>query len=249
MIKPFFSAIRFLTVLPVPLSWCGDMNALRRSIIFFPVVGLIVGVAVAFVDAGLMLILPPAVASVLTALSLAGFSGGLHMDGLADTADGFFSSRPRERILEIMKDSRIGAMGVMAIVFVAALKITSLAALPAHARFWTILIVPVAGRFAPVLLMTALPYVRGEEGLGSIFSTNRSWLNVLAALLFLAALGKRGLGIPGMIVPLACIVVLVVFAALCRSKIRGWTGDTLGAACEILELVPPLTVLVWQYAS
>ena len=125
--KRFLAAIQFLTILPLPGAWHPDERALGGSLPFFPVVGLGIGAAVALSDWGLGRLFPVGVTSVLAVILLIAASGGLHIDGLADTADGFFSSRPRERILEIMRDSRTGPMGVAAIVCVVALKIALIA--------------------------------------------------------------------------------------------------------------------------
>ena len=114
--KRFLAAIQFLTILPLPRGLCPDERALGGSLPFFPVVGLGIGAAVALIDRGLGSLFPVGVTSVLAVILLIAASGGLHLDGLADTADGFFSSRPRERIFEIMRDNRTGPMEVAAIV-------------------------------------------------------------------------------------------------------------------------------------
>ena len=109
--KPFFSALRFLTILPIPESWCGDEDDFYRSPDWYPVVGLGIGLGLAILDLFLCWLLPIQVASILLVLAMIMVSGALHLDGLADSADAFFSSRGREQMLEIMKDSRSGPMG------------------------------------------------------------------------------------------------------------------------------------------
>src|SRR5512136_2286178 len=116
--KPLLTAIQFLTVIPFPKNFVSGEKELEKCVPYFPVVGLLIGIIVAAFDYFIGIILPPFPASVITVIAMTGISGGLHMDGLADTADGFFSSRPREKVLEIMRDSRIGVMGVIAVVFV-----------------------------------------------------------------------------------------------------------------------------------
>lgn len=240
---PLFAALAFLTILPVPRRWCGESRELERSVGWFPLVGLLIGLVIAGLDAALAAALPPFPASVLTVLAMVAISGALHLDGLADTADGFLSSRPRERILEIMKDSRVGPMGVAAIVGVLLLKVAAVGSLAPAARFGTVLLMPLAGRMAPVLMMSTLRYVR-EHGLGTAFQRRGT---PVAPLLAVASLGGAGFlvaGPVGLTAAAAAVALTGAFVLWCRSKIGGYTGDTLGAACELAEVVPALVVLI-----
>lgn len=245
--KRFLAAIQFLTVFPLPSSLAISGRDLGRSAPFFPLVGLGIGASAAGLDCLLGQILPVAVVSVLVVIFLLAASGGLHMDGLADTADGFFSSRPREKILEIMRDSRTGPMGVMAIVLVLILKITLLASLPASARWWVLLLMPVAGRCALLINMGVIPYARREGGLASIFYLHRSRLHVALALAVPAAAGVLAGGWTGLAAGLAAFFFSLLFAVYVYYKIGGSTGDTLGAACELAELIPALVCVIWVH--
>lgn len=245
--KRFFAAIRFLTILPVPGGWSGDEKTLARSIFFFPLAGLAIGLIAAAFDYAVGRALPLLPASVLTILVLIGLSGGLHMDGLADTADGFFSARPRAKMMEIMRDSRIGVMGVLAVVFVVLLKVTLLAVMVTPSRWVLILLMPLAGRAAVVLLMTALPYARPEGGLATLFAGSRSWLHGLWAwgLMFvLSGWLAQGLGLAAAILALILTALFILYN---RSKIGGYTGDTLGAVCELAEMAPLLAAVVYYH--
>jgi adenosylcobinamide-GDP ribazoletransferase len=245
--KRFFAAIRFLTILPVPNGWSGDEKTLARSIFFFPLVGLAIGLIAAAFDYAIGQALPLLPASVLTILVLIGLSGGLHMDGLADAADGFFSARPRAKMMEIMRDSRIGVMGVLAVMFVVLLKVTLLAAILTSSRWVLILLMPLAGRAAVVLLMTALPYARPEGGLATLFAGSRSWLHGLWAwgLMFvLSGWLAQGLGLAAAILALVLTALFILYN---RSKIGGFTGDTLGAVCELAEMAPLLAAVVYYH--
>jgi adenosylcobinamide-GDP ribazoletransferase len=243
--KRFFAAVRFLTILPVPAGWTGDKQTLARSVPCFPLVGLVIGLIATGFDYAVGLALPILPASALTIILLICLTGGLHMDGLADTADGFFSARPREKMMDIMRDSRIGVMGVLAVVFVVLLKVTLLANISASPRWALILIMPLAGRAALVALMTALPYARPEGGLASLFAGRRSWLHCLWAwclLLAVAAWLARGIGLAAGVLALVITVLLTLYN---RSKIGGYTGDTLGAACELAEIAPLLAAAMY----
>ncbi len=241
--KIFFAAIRFLTILPLPGGWGNDEKALARSVPYFPIVGLLIGIFAAGFDEAVGRALPVLPASTLTILVLICLTGGLHMDGLADTADGFFSARPRDKMMEIMRDSRIGVMGVLAVVFVVMLKVTLLTNITIS-RWTLILLMPLAGRAAIVTLMTTLPYARSEGGLAALFTGSRSWLHCLWAwgLMFAISGGvAQGVGLAGAFLAL---VVTSVFCLYNRNKLGGYTGDTLGAVCELAEMAPLLAAVV-----
>jgi adenosylcobinamide-GDP ribazoletransferase len=245
--KGFFAALQFLTVLPVPGNLGGGEKTLARSIPYFPLVGLMIGLIAAAFDYAIGQALPLLPASALTVVILIALNGGLHMDGLADTADGFFSARPREKMMDIMRDSRIGVMGVLAVVSVMLLKITLLAIIFTPSRWIVILLMPLAGRAAIVTLMTALPYARPDGGLATLFTGNHSWLHVFWAwALFIAVAGllAKEIGLAG---ALLALVITACFVRYSYGKIGGYTGDTLGAACELVEVTPLLAAVIYYH--
>jgi adenosylcobinamide-GDP ribazoletransferase len=242
--KRLIAALQFLTVCPFVSRVACDERDIGRSTPWFPLVGLIIGAGVGWLDRGLSAFFPPLLASVITVIVLISVSGGLHIDGLADTADGFFSSRPRERMLEIMRDSRTGAMGVAAIVCVFALKVAALAAVPVSLRFGTLVLMPLAGRCSMLIQFGMLDYAR-SGGLCSLFVANLRRTDMILALTVLAGVGwlaGRSFGLCAVGISVAAIAM---FARWCRSKIGGFTGDTLGAGCELIELVPALVAVAW----
>jgi len=246
--RSFVAALRFLTVLPIPGRWGDEEADLARGAAWFPLVGLLLGAVAAGAAYALPLVAPPLVCASLMVILLAGFSGCLHLDGLADTADGLLSSRPRERILEIMKDSHVGAMGVIAIVGALLLKFAALAS-AREGEFWRIsLIMPLAGRCAIMVQMALLPNAR-PGGLSSVFYRRRPRLSAVGAvglvlLVCWAALGWRGLAAGG-----ASIGLALLFSAYVYRKIGGATGDTFGATCEIAEAVPALVLVLVPLAQ
>ncbi len=237
--KSLAAALRFLTVLPVPAAGLEDVAVLGRSARWFPVIGLLGGLVLVGLDAVLAMVLPIGPRSVLLVLAMVGISGGLHLDGLADTADGFLSSRPRERILEIMKDSRIGTMGVLAIVGVLALKIAALIGVPAGRRWPTLLLMPLAGRTALVVAMNSASYAR-PTGLGTVFEAGKSRWDAVWAVAVLLIVSALTAGARGICSAVATVGVAMAMTLWARTKIGGWTGDTAGAACEVCETVPAL---------
>ena len=247
--RSFLAAVQFLTVCPFPKTWCPDEKTLSRSAKWFPVVGLLIGGIIAALDYGLAYLFPQQLTSVFVVIFMLMISGGLHIDGLADTADGFFSSRPRERVLEIMKDSRSGPMGVVAVVCVIILKIMAVVSVVGMARWWTIMMIPLAGRCALVTNLNVLPYARAEGGLGSVFHKNRSGFNAVWALAVLAVFGGFAGGCMGLVAGVISYAAGLLFALYVYRKIGGLTGDTLGAACELVEIVPALVVAAWLHGG
>ncbi|PKN34677.1 MAG: adenosylcobinamide-GDP ribazoletransferase [Deltaproteobacteria bacterium HGW-Deltaproteobacteria-19] len=242
--KPLLAAFRFLTILPLGRR-PERSEDLAGSVLFFPPVGLFIGIVALIVDSVALAALPSLPAAACTVLVLIALSGGLHMDGLADTADGFGSARPRERVLEIMRDSRIGTMGVVAVVSAILLKVVFLDAVPLSLRIQAVILMPVAGRSALVWSMAWLPYARSEGGLATAFHRKVSSVHALWALVFLLACGAGMGGWPGVAAAAMVLAVISGWLVICRRKIGGFTGDTLGASCEIAEIVPVIVLALW----
>ncbi|HAA75832.1 TPA: adenosylcobinamide-GDP ribazoletransferase [Candidatus Latescibacteria bacterium] len=230
----FWAALRFLTVLPAPSDWGVDTDALSRSKPWFPVIGLLIGLAAVAVSLVLDHLLPDAIASVLLVAFLLSVSRGLHADGLADTADGFFSNKPRERILDIMRDSRIGTFGVLALAFVVLLKVAGLDAASNGSRLAAVFLAPMAGRCAMIQMLSTLPYAR-EEGLATVFYSRSTRSAVVVSTFSLFGLAFAVCGVPGLIVAAISTGMTHLFCVKCRRLIGGATGDTMGAACELAE--------------
>jgi len=244
----FVAAIRFLTIFPFPGKIGHGRAELGASTPFFPIIGLLLGGMGSAACWLLWSVLPPSAAAVLLTTVLLGFSGGLHLDGLADTADGFFSARPRDTILVIMRDSRIGAMGVLSLVLVLLLKVSALTGLSRSDALKAAFLMPVAGRCAILILMALLPYARPEGGLGTLFYTRRSRLAGVWAFLFFSFSALLLLG-NGCWLPITLFTLTVLgFSLFCKQVINGATGDTLGAACELCEACTALAIaaLVWS---
>lgn len=232
----FLAALRFLTI--VPLSWRCEQygDFFGAALAWFPVIGLLIGFVAAAFIACLLPFFPPPVIAVAAIIALGGISGCLHLDGLADSADGLLSARSRDRILEIMRDSRTGAMGVIAIVMVLLGKFATLSSLDGGKLISTLVAMPLAGRCAIVVTMACLPYAREGEGLGRLFYSPATRLTALWSLVFLAVV----LAWSGWRVMLAVFIALALtvffFSLWCRNRIGGATGDILGAVCELTEM-------------
>ncbi len=229
------AAFRFLTVLPLPTTLGTDPEDLPRSLYFYPAVGLCLAVAAAAAAFVLWNVVPEPVAAVLLTFLLLAFSGALHLDGLADTADGFFSGRDRVRTLEIMRDSRVGVMGVVALVMFLLLKVTALMSLDRNHAVRAVFFMPLAGRCGLLVMMALLPYARPAGGLATIFFAAGRAGPALSGLAILFGTAWILAGPVGLAASLLAMVIVTLFSLYCRRKIGGATGDTLGAACEAAE--------------
>jgi adenosylcobinamide-GDP ribazoletransferase len=236
-VDSLLAALGFLTIVRLPGQERIGTDQLARSTIWFPLVGLFIGLVCGLLGGLLFRFLPPLPAAVLCSFLLLAASGGMHMDGLVDSADGLFSARNRQRMLEIMRDSRIGSMGAIALVLVLLVKSSSLSVLAPGQAALALVLAPLAGRTAIVVMMAVLPYARPEGGLATVFYTRRSRLHGLLGLTLLLV-GLLLVPTPGTLwVLVPFLVVVLGFARMCRQKLGGATGDTLGAACELAETV------------
>jgi adenosylcobinamide-GDP ribazoletransferase len=229
----FLSAIAFLTIIPVPSRAISDDG---RQVLYFPLAGLVIGCLLYGMDHLLSLTPYLEIRIVGDILFLAVITGALHLDGLADTADGLFSHRPREQKLEIMKDPRTGVMGVLALLFCILLKMAGLAGvIHSESLIWLVL-APALGRTAQVMGLVFVNHVPSEKTLAKQFyQRGKTVLLVWCPLPFAIMLYLNW------IVALASLILFtLVLASLLmffKKQIGGITGDTLGATTEIIETV------------
>ena len=229
LVAQLATAVRFLTVVPVP----GATVEVGTSALFFPLVGVALGGALVVLDRVTAPLVPLAIRDVLLVGVLAVITGGLHLDGLADSADGLFSG-DRERALAIMREGPIGAFGAAAVVLVVALKLRSLDALPPETRTAALLYAPMLARWAMVVLAfgsrAARPDGLGHSMVRSLTFREFGIATVVALWIALAQAGARGL-----------LAILLVAATtigcriLAHARLGGVTGDVLGAIGEVVE--------------
>ena len=243
--KPLFAALRFLSILPVPSAWAGNGQALSDSVKFFPVVGLIIGAIVAGCSWLLGFVMPQMVVAAMVVILLAAMTRGLHLDGLADTADGFWSVSNKQRTLEIMKDSYTGAMGVVAIGCIILLKFACLSAMAPDVLWQGVFLMVLTSRCMMTLPISLFPYARKEGGLGRLFYETRSTFNVIWAVLFVLAAAWFIAGTAGIAAVVASVLVTIAFSCYCKWKIGGVTGDTIGATSEVTEVITVLIMCGW----
>jgi adenosylcobinamide-GDP ribazoletransferase len=233
------AALQFLTILPVKRDFTAEQTA--RAAVYFPVVGLIIGGILFALYYGLKFLLPSAVISALLLAILVVLSGGLHLDGLADTMDGLAGHRTTERRLEIMHDSRIGGIGAVGLFLFLILEYTALNSIPDKWMAFSLLLVPAVSRWAMVDVIFAYPYAR-QEGLGKAFKDGVRWQELLIASLVALALAGILFHIAGLIIIGGVWVVINLAALYFKRQLGGLTGDTYGAVNEIALLTALLVI-------
>ena len=233
----FFGAIRFFTRLPVP-GWVGHSSeALNRSTRYFPAVGLLVGGIGALVFLGAMQLWPQPVAVLLSMAATIYATGAFHEDGLSDTVDGLGGGWDKLRILEIMKDSRVGSYGVVAMVLALLGKFMLLAALDDGLVPFALLAGHALSRFCATLLLASMDYVR-EDLLSKAkpLATRLSGGEMLVALGFVVS---ALVFLPPEKAIAGCVLAALAtfwLAGKFKRWLGGYTGDCLGAVQQVSEI-------------
>jgi adenosylcobinamide-GDP ribazoletransferase len=241
-VRALGAAVCFLTRLPLGHLLTVDEDDLARAGATFPLVGAAIG---ALIGAVALLLVQPLggwLAAVLALTAAALLTGALHLDALADSADGL-SARTRERALAIMRDHAIGSYGAVAIALDLLLKAGALSTLASHHDVLRAAIAAGAlSRAAPVLLATALPYARAHTGLGAPL-TQGSRARAAIAAVFGAGIAVAMAGTHGAIAAGVAAMVVLSLMVCYRRWLGGVTGDTLGAAVELTEVAVFLTAV------
>lgn len=209
---------------------------------WFPLVGLIIGAMLAGLDYVLGLALPDLPATALLLVAWVAITGGLHLDGFIDCCDGVLVAKPPEARLEIMKDSRVGAFGVIGAVCLLLVKFSALVALAPDDRLRWILVVPTLGRGAMVWAALRYPLAR-EDGFAAWFRQGLGWPHVVTAGLTSLAVAVLLGGAVGLLTFAGVWLFAILFALWVQRRIPGLTGDVYGALNELAEVVGLLMVL------
>lgn len=234
MMRPFLLALQFLTLLPVRLGFVPTDEEVGRSIVYYPLVGVVLGILLVMLD-GMLEKVSPLLAAALVAAAWAVLTGGLHLDGLADTADAWVGGRgDRERMLAIMKDPYCGPAAAVTLILLLMIKIAALHVLVGAGESLALLLAPVLGRTAILLLFLTTPYVRAQ-GLGSVLVAHLPrrqaiWMVAVTAVMVIILVGLER--------PWPFLAALMAFAVMrhmMMTRIQGTTGDTAGALVEIVE--------------
>lgn len=227
-------ALQFTTIIPTPALPNVSESELRYSVLFYPVVGLGLGSLLWGMETYFTHFLSVPAATVFSLAVYTLVTGGLHLDGLMDTADGLGSRRSRERALEIMRDSRIGAMGAIAGILLLAGKGTAIAGI-SGTETMLFFLVPGLSRLGMIWSMKMAPYARAESGLGKVYARKIPlWTELFATVMIGTAfwMAYSFKGIAALVLTFAFVCLYTFFM---KRRFGGMTGDTYGALNELLE--------------
>lgn len=241
-IKSFLVGVQFLTRLPTP-GFQFKEEYFVQALLYFPLIGLLVALLLTGANIFLLELFTPAIASSLLLFVYVLITGGLHLDGLLDSIDGFFSHRSRDRILEIMKDSRVGAHGVTGAVIFLLLKYSLYQGLGSAISYASLQQVFVLSRWSMVLLIHYFPYIR-PQGLGKLYqeqsTTKQFWGSVILAYSLTVFLGWK----LGLVLIISLTTATWLYGKKIVQIIGGLTGDTYGACTELMEVLGLLIILL-----
>lgn len=241
----FLIALQFLTQFPIQLRTMPTPQQNAQSLLFYPVVGLIIGLVLW----GLVIILhtlPVVLLSSLVVVVWIWLTGGLHLDGLADSADAWVGGfGDKERTLNIMKDPNCGPIGVLSLIMVCLFKWAALYVLLEQQLYEVIVLFPILGRLTPLFLFLTMPYVR-EKGLGASIAAHLPKVASIVVLIFGLA-SSFYFGWAGLLMMVICVFVLAYLRYKFIQRIGGITGDTIGASIEIIETLSLFSFVVLSF--
>lgn len=237
-------AIAFFTRIPVPWLQPSE-TAWKKSVNWYPAVGIVIGLVLCGVHQAALYLFSPLLAAVLMLVIWVYITGGLHLDGWMDLADGLGSSRPREQVLAIMKDSRVGAMGVLAAILLLLLKTAALVELTGP-EWMLLLLVPLAARTHVLLSIRFWPYLSAEKGIGKGISEGLSSLAIWLGYVVLVAAGWLLGGWAAVTAIVVSMLFALWFSRAVAGRLGGLNGDCYGAVIESSEAVM-LLVLVGSW--
>lgn len=241
----FISILQFLTRIPIRIDTGFDED-FHKSLVYFPLVGFIIGLITYIFGIGATSVFDPFVSAIVIVFIEVLITGGLHIDGLGDTFDALYSNRDKKRILEIMKDSRLGTNSLLAVLFLILLKIGFINNIINQGYLWVIIFMPVLGRIG-VMVLTYKTVTPREQGMGNLFigkcTIPMFIISILYSVLLMILLGKFVFLAQNKDIALvmSSIIFIMLFAHGFKrhvyKKIDGVTGDVLGCSIELSELV------------
>lgn len=229
-------AIQFLTILPLAHKATVEPEEYGRSMAYFSLAGLFIGLVLSCVYAIIAELTSPLLTAVIVVGVWIWFTGMLHLEGFADAVDGFSSGPDKEKILAVMKDVHCGSKGVAALVFLIILKVVLLGEISASIKFSCLILTPAISKWAMVCAAYFCDYARKTHGFGKAFVDNVGIRELLISSGILIIAGFVLLQLRFFIlitVPLGITVISIIYF---RRKIHGVTGDVLGTLNEIVEI-------------
>lgn len=232
--RSFLIALQFLTIFPVKIKSEIKNEGFGLSLLYFPLVGLAIGFVLSS-SAILFSFLPVLVKGALILTVSVMITGGIHLDGFADTCDGFYGNKPKEKILEIMRDSRIGAMGAIGLILLLLLKFSLIVNLQGVILWKALVEMAVFSRWSQALACGITHFAR-QESKAKYFIEYSGKKNLIIGGVFTAALFLLMAKLKGaflFMLPFFCVLLFIQYI---KRRIGGMTGDTVGATSEIAEV-------------
>ncbi len=240
--RRFLIALQFLTILPVPSPVKYEADDLGRATAWFPLAGLTIGVLLLIADMVFAMIFPRQLGDALLIALLAIITGALHLDGLADVFDGLAARGGKERFLTVMKDSRVGAVGVTGLVIVLMLKYLALLAVPVFTKKAALLLFPLLGRFTQLVIMHKAEAMQ-SDGLAASFLGNIDAKGVYIAAVCVVPL----VWLFGSFAGISALCLTTCWGIASRiyftRRLGGINGDIIGFGTEIAELLALLGII------
>ena len=239
----FWIAWQFLTIIPSPFRRGYGAEDLGKSISFFPVVGLFLGLVLFGIDLLLGLFLPSILINVLLVIALVILTGALHLDGFIDTCDGLSVKSSVSDKLKVISDSRVGGFGVVGGCCLVLAKFASLVALPQQLRASALILMPVLSRWGMVYAISFFSAAR-REGMGWAVKQKANWKGMAVATVFSLIIVASLLKWWGAVLMAVLGFILLVVSKYLCSRFGGLTGDTYGAINEFAEVVVLILMLL-----
>jgi adenosylcobinamide-GDP ribazoletransferase len=233
----FLLMLQVLTRFPINKSLPCESENFKNGANFFAFIGLLIGIS----QYGLYILLAEIIPINFAVIAIIIFdiliTGALHLDGFGDTCDGFFAFKGREKIIEIMKDSRIGAFACIGIVLNLLIKYQGYLLLVTSSKTLSIILIPMISRFS-IVLISYIGKAAKEKGSGNLFINTVTLRELIVNTLFVMLVGfLLNLTFEMIILLIGTVVITILFNLLCNSKIKGITGDSLGANNELVTLI------------
>lgn len=231
--KSFLLMILFLTRIPLSYPYKYEEDDFVKGIKLTPMIGLVVGMFIALPFLTVDYIDKPVIALVVWTLYV-WMTGGLHIDGFTDTIDGLFSNRDKEKIFEIMSDSRIGAFGVIGFVFMILFNLT----LSTYLSYEFFIILPIIGRTCSLLSASISSYAKESAGMGTLYIDNAKLRDVIFGnILIFIVIAILNLHTAVIVPVIITEIIVLMLTEYIKKKIDGMTGDTIGFIVEISQTI------------
>lgn len=249
VINRFLTAMQFLTLITIPKMESPRVEVLAQSIVWFPVVGFLLGSLLILAHFIFTLIFPSSLVDIFILMTLIFLTGGIHLDGLVDSLDGFYSSTQKDKILPVMKDSRIGSMGALGLTLLLLVKYLALHELSMTSltvKIYALWLAPVMGRWMMVLAAAKCQYARAEDGLGKIFLEQTQTGAFFKASLIPILVSFLCFQWKALVMIALVFLVTWLLIGYIVKRIGGMTGDTLGAINESIETLVFIIIVAIQ---